>query len=264
VLLATALALTGCGSSGTTNPSSGTSSAVAATVGSYFDALRQGSVAGVQATLAPDYAYDPGILAPNAANPFDAPLGLTYRTLNDGIDSLTTTGGTATATVTTTFQGTLNLGAIFAGQGRPAVNGSSRTTLELQERAGEWKITAVRPVRVSYVNPQPPTPALSDYLVNGQTALEVTPGTPLRLTGTSDFGTFIIGVLGQSFVFARLAFVADEAWELQMQAPAAPGRYLSYALLITLFTDTTTGAVVYLAGDQITIPVTVIDQATSQ
>jgi hypothetical protein len=39
----------------------------------------------------------------------------------------------------------------------------------------------------------------------------------------------IIAVAGQGCVFAPLRFIADEAWDVATQAPAAPGRYLTEA-----------------------------------
>jgi hypothetical protein len=233
-----------------------------------MEALRRTDVEGVRATLAPDYDYDRSAApAFDPANPFDSPLGLTYRSLYYRIEALTTVGKTATAIVTTFFDADLDLPLL----GRTPVIGHSRMVLELEPRDGEWKLTAVRPVRVTYRNPLVPLPqglvllgpvvTLYDTTVNGRTSLTVRPGAPLALAGRSLYASLVIGVIGTFSLFdlkiVMLNAEYDEPWELELQAPDRPGCFLAYALSIVLVPDPRTGNFAFLAGDQVTIPVTV-------
>jgi hypothetical protein len=245
---------------GGTNPGNAASAGAAATVRRYFAALRGTDVEGVRATLAPDYHFDrsdPPAFDP--VDPFDRPLGLTYCVLYDRIEALTTVGKTATAFVTTTFEGNLNLE--FADLGRPLVNGDSRLVMELEPQGAEWKLTAVRPVRVTYVTPESPRPTLSNYTVNGRTSLRVPPGTTLMLAGRSNVSSLIIGVIGTPPVPRELMGKKNELWELQLKAPDTPGRYLvsAFALHFDTKPDPETGKLRFLDGDQLTIPVTVVN-----
>jgi hypothetical protein len=230
---------------------------VAQAAGRYYDALRTGDPAALQATLAPDYFYN-GLNAAQAANAFDVPLGVTYRSLSTRIETLTTVGETATATVSTVFSGSLNLE--FAGLGRPPVNGSTRDLLELQQRGEEWRITAARPVRSTFEDARGTTipPSLFDVTVNGQASIEVAPGTPIRLAGRSDFGAFLSTAIGMEAATARLSFELNEPWEVSLVAPGTPGRYLASAFSFTIAADLMTGEVLILAGDLVTLPVTVV------
>jgi hypothetical protein len=278
--LASALVFAGGGSShGETNPTSRTARGVAATVGRYMDGLRRTDVAAVRAVLAPDYQYDrSAVPAFDPANPFTSPLGLTYRSLFYRIEALTTAGKTATANVTTVFDADVKLPLL----GRTPVIGSARLLLELEPRGasgtgpapegGEWELTAVRPVRVRYRNPQVPLPAellliraiptLFDETVNGQISLKAPPNAPLTMAGKSRFAAFVVGLIGTyslaNLKIASLKATNDEPWELRLGAPATPGRFLTYALSIVLLPDPATGALRFLTGDQVTIPVTVV------
>lgn len=249
--------LTGCGGSGGGNhPAGETTAQVTAAVRGYFEALRRADPAALRAVLAPDYSYD-GRNAEQASDAFDGLLSVIYRSLDYRIESLVVRGATATASVLTLFQGTMNMEPL--GFGRPAVNGESRLVLELEPRGGAWKITAARAVRYQFVHP-PTVPArLYDYTVNGQTSLRVAPGTPLRLAGKSDLSFFILASVGSTSAGPiRLQADLEEPWELALTAPTAPGRYLAYALAFAFDPDPATGEIRYLHGDQVTIPVTVI------
>jgi hypothetical protein len=255
--LAAAWTLSGCGGSGGGNNPSGTTTAqVSATVAGFFDALRRADPAGLRAVLAPDYNYD-GRNAEQLANAFDGLLSLTYGSLDYRIETLTVRDRSATASVVTAFQGNINMEPL--GYGRPTVNGSSRLELELQPRGDAWKLTAQRLIRIQFVHP-PTVPArLYDYTVNGQTSLQVAPGTPLKLAGKSDLSFFIIAFLGGASAGpVPLQTELAEPWELAIHAPGVPGRFLAYALSFAFDPDPRTSEIRYLHGDEVAIPVTVV------
>jgi len=255
LVVALLLMLPGCGGGGN-NPSPGTSAGVTATVAAYFEALRRTDPAGIRAVLAPDYNYD-GWNAEQASHAFDALLGLTYSALDYRIEALTVHGSTATASVLTVFQGNINLEPI--GRSRPPVNGSGRFELELQPRGDVWKLTAVRPFRLSFVVPSTVATRLYDYTVNGQTSLQVAPGASLRLAGKADLSFFILTFIGAASAGpVALHADLDEPWALTLPAPAMPGRFLAHALSFAFQSDPQTREVLYLHGDWITIPVTVV------
>jgi hypothetical protein len=248
----------------------GGSKGITTTIAGYFESLRQMDVEGVRATLAPDYSYDrSAVPAFDPANPFSSLLSVTYRSLSYRIEALTLRRNTAMAVVTTLFEGDLDLQVL----GRWPVIGNGRFFLELEPRAGQWKLTAVRPVRVRYRNPQVPlppaqaaligsVPTLFDYTLNGRTALQVAPGAPLQFTGKSRFAFAVAGVIGDaSLAQLKLDLLEsrdNEPWELPLQAPETPGRYLAYALSIIVLPDPVTGQPAFVTGDQVTVPVTVL------
>jgi hypothetical protein len=247
------LALCGCGSRGGANPAGDVSAGVSAAIARYVDALRRGDVAAYRASLAPDYDFNG--LDPTTADPFNEPFGITYRSLNYRIESLTTVGNTATATVSSTFEGNMNLEPF--GNGRPAVNGQSELRVELEPRGPEWKLTAIRTIRSTFVHPGTLAPILLDFTVNGQIALEVPPGTPLTLAGSSILSFALFASVGDRTTSRAMTGEFMEPWEIQLTAPQAPGRYLASASSFTFAAEPATGEVVFLAGDLITIPVTV-------
>lgn len=256
---------------GAIGPASADAPGAASTIAQYFDALRHMDRSAVRATLAPDYSYDRSNQpAFDPENPFDSPLALIYHSLFYRLVALTTAGKTATATLMTVSDGELNPPLI----GRTPVIGQSSLGLELEQRAGVWKITAVRPVRVTYRNPQVPLPpeaeislslgltTLDNYSVNGQISLKTPPGAPLKLTGTSHRAAAVLGVIGAfnplTLQTAALHGNENEPWTLQLQAPDTPGRYLAYALSIAALPDPANGGLRFVAGDQVTLPVTVV------
>jgi hypothetical protein len=258
-------------------PVAAASSGPAATIRRYYEALRDMKVEAVRGTLAPDYSYDRSDApAFDPMNPFESPLGLTYRSLFFRIEALTTAGKTATAIVTTVFEAVLSPNLLLVG-GTPVL-GNSREVLELERRSGEWKLTAVRPVRTRYrsllITELPPEGALLglvttlfDMTVNGQTSVRVPPGAPLTLAGKSRSTSLVIGVIGafSLFTLARQELEVDpeeplqvQKWALPLQAPDKPGRYLAYALSVVVLPGTETGSFPFLTGDLVTLPVTVV------
>jgi hypothetical protein len=248
-----AAALAGCGGGGT-NPSSGAAAGVTATLARYYDASRRADPRALMATLAPDYRYN-GLDAATFANAFDIPFGLTYRALNERIAAVTTVGDTATAAVDTNFQGHLNLE--FRRFGRPAVNGTSRQVIELERRGTEWLITAFRPVRTHFANPDTIAPTLTEFTANGATSLRLAPGEPVTLTGKTTYSFHLIALLGASSEEANPDFDVAVPVTLHVTAPAAPGRFLATVFAYTEVPNPETGSLVFLAGDLVTIPVTV-------
>jgi hypothetical protein len=268
--LASAVALSvGAGSRGGSTPAAAASSGAAATIRRYYEALGRGELEAVRAALAPDYGYDRSEMpAFDPVDPFESPLGLTYRSLYYRIEALTAAGKTATAVVTTVFDAELSPNLLLVG-GTPVI-GNSREVLELERRSGEWKLTAVRPVRTRYRNRSlelPPEGALIglrttlfDTTVNGQTTARVPPGAPLTLRGKSRFTNVVIGAIGAFSPFTwklcELEVKAEQSWTLQLQAPDKPGRYLAYALSVVF--DPTATQLTFLTGDLVTVPVTVV------
>jgi hypothetical protein len=252
------------------SPAAAASSGPAATVRRYYEALARSDGEAVRAALASDYDYDRSETpAFDPADPFESPLGLTYRTLYYRIEVLTTAQKTATAIVTTVFDAVLSPNLPLVG-GTPVI-GNSREVLELEQRSGKWKLTAVRPVRTRYRNkslelPQPQGAILGllttlfDTSLNGQVSVSVPPGAPLTLAGKSHFVALVIGVIGPANLFnlklATLQARPEESWELQLQAPGSPGRYLVYALSIV--PDPASQQLRFLTGDLVTVPVTVV------
>jgi hypothetical protein len=227
---------------------------VAATVARFYDANRRADPRAFLATLTPDYQFN-GFDAAALANAFDIPYALTYQALNYRIESVTTVGSTATATVDTNFQGNLNLE--FLRFGRPPVNGTSRQVIELQPRGAEWRITAFRPVRTHFANPRTIAPTLTEFAANGATSLRVAPGTAVSLTGKATASFFLIGALGTSVTSADVDFDVEVPFTLRVTAPATPGRFLASTFAFTEVPNPSTGNLDFLSGDLVTIPVTV-------
>jgi hypothetical protein len=276
LVFALALGL-GAGPRGITGPASAAPAGPTGTLARYFEALRRTDADGVRATLAPDYRYD---RSDNPAfdpeNPFGCPLGLIYRSLDYRIEALTTAGKTATARVTTLFQGDLKNLPLLGGP--VPVFGTSSLVMELEPRGEEWKLTAVRSVRAVYHNPVVPFPpgarilfldpplTLSDCTVNGRTSLTAPPGAKLTLAGKTRATLYVIGVIGAfdlvSLPSLRLDQPVDQyrrPWQLPLTAPETPGRYLAYALSVVFGTDPTTGQSAFLGGEQVSVPVTVVN-----
>jgi hypothetical protein len=245
----------------------------AATVARFFDGLRRTEYTTVRATLASDYQYDRSEHPTfDPADPFNSPFALTYRSLSYHLEALTRVGNTVTAVVTTIFEADLNLAFVL----QMSVFGTGRLILELEPRDGEWKLTAVRLVRVTFRNKDlsppegmlliGPVNTLYHTTVNDLSSARVPAGTPLTLSGKARFVASVFGVIGS---FSLLNLSRDrvelkgqdgEQWTLPqpLQAPDTPGRFLAYALSLVAYPDPTTQETRVFGGDLVTVPVTVI------
>jgi hypothetical protein len=215
-------------------------------------ALRANDRAAFLDAVADDYNYNGQTEAD--LDPF-GPFGLLYdRLLYRIVHLLQLQPGLATALVDSHFTGRLNLESIGAGQ--PAVVGTSRLWVEVrQQHDGQWRISALRPVRVRFAHGDTPQTFLQTVAVNDATSVSVGTGTVLNVEGESWFGLFQLIQIGAASQRIELNLQLGERWHAELPAPQAPGRY--YLDTASVILAPRPGSGLYLSWDQTTAPVIV-------
>jgi hypothetical protein len=178
--------------------------------------------------------------------------------------------GVVTAIVDSHFTGRFNLEALELGQ--PAVTGNSRHWIEVRRQRDplpgsgsngreEWRVTAIRPVRVRFVHRDTPMTFLETVTVNGLSSVRAEPGSALKVDGVASISLrqlVRVGALSETHP-VDLNLELNERWSLDVPAPAEPGRY--YADVVSLILAPRDGGGLYLAWDEVSVPVVVTEAA---
>jgi hypothetical protein len=229
----------------------------AAAVHRLMAANRAQDPAAFLAALADDYQYN-GVRKADI-QPFGFLAILPDRQLYRVTHLSESVSGVATAIVDIDFTGRFNLEMIQLGT--PSVTGHSRLWVEVRRQpAGDWKVSAVRPIRVQFRHADTPLTWIEGMRVNGLTSLRVPPGAALRAEGRTLFGIRQIVSIGASSANLTLDLQTNagafERWSAELSAPTAPGRYYVDSVAVILL-PRPDGSGLYLAWNQVTVPVIV-------
>jgi hypothetical protein len=230
--------------------------AAAAAVRQFLEAYRAQDSTAILASIADDYDYS-GIKKKDIS-----PLG-PFAVLSDHYvytirQVLEVSPGVATALVDEAFTGRLNLTA--AGGGTPTIVGTERGWIEVrQQKDGQWRISALRPVHLHYTHPGSPSTFVMGVSANGASSLVAATGAMVTVAGQTGFGLTQTVILGERLQSITLHLDQNsqsfEAWSAKIAAPALPGRY--YIDTFSFFFVPLSDGSLALALDEVTVPVVV-------
>jgi hypothetical protein len=230
--------------------------AAGAAVRRIMEAYRSNDRATFLDAVADDYDYDG--LKKTDLDPFGA-LNILYdHLLYRVLEVLAVAPGVVTALVDADFTGRANLDAL--GNGRPGVAGIFRIWVEVrQQRDGQWRVSAIRPVRLRYTHADTPMTLVEGVSVNGLSSLIVPPGTALTATGQTEFGavqdSFIGPISKLMNLHLNLNINAFEPWVEELPAPNQPGRY--YLNTVSFVSAHLPDGRFFLSWDEASVPVVV-------
>jgi hypothetical protein len=227
----------------------------AGVVREFMEAVRANDYTTMATTIADDYDYagEHKIDVTPTAGPgviFDR---LLYRI----IQLVSVEDGVVTAMVDSQFTGHYRWDLLENnGFGQPPVVGTSRSWIELRRQPdGQWRISALRPVRIRFVHADTPQPLVQDVRVNTLSSVRVSPGGPLKIEGQTTFGQLQLVVVGVATKSLNLNLETAERWSADLPAPDKPGRY--YMDTAALILAPGPNRSLYFAWDEVTVPVVV-------
>jgi hypothetical protein len=221
-----------------------------------MEAIRAQDSAAILDAVADDYDYNG--LRKKDLDPLGPFAVLSDHLLYQIVQLLEVQPGVGTALVDLTFSGRLNL--VAYNRGEPTVVGTERAWIEVRRQPdNQWRVSAVRPVHRHYTHPGSPSTFVTGVTLNGLTSVAAQPGATLAVAGQTEFGLVQSLTLGAVFQSLNLHLDQNsesyEAWRMKVSAPSAPGRY--YADTVSFFYGQISDGTLYLAWDEVTVPVVV-------